>query len=101
MQDKVVEQLFHAYFADELFLNDPEVLVTAALKGGIDEATARAFVADESQFEKETREEFSVGRENSVTGVPHFVISDGKTSESLSGAQPPGEFKKVFDRLGK
>ena len=41
---QVVESLFNAYFAEEKFLNDPEVLIASAIDGGISADTARAFV---------------------------------------------------------
>jgi len=100
VQDKVVEHLFNAYFAEERFLNDPEVLVEAALVAGIPEDVARAFVSDESQFKAETDAEMQVGRQMGVNGVPHFVLqnADGK-KVSLSGAQPPEAFVEAFNGL--
>merc|ERR1712070_1358967 len=54
VQDKVVEELFLNYFAEEKFLNDPQVLVAAAVKAGIPEQEASHFVSDESQFAEQT-----------------------------------------------
>lgn len=101
VQDKVVESLFNAYFNEEKFLNDPDVLVQAAMGGGIDEASAKSFVENEKEFAKETSEELQIGREMRVTGVPFFVITNEDTGKKagLSGAQPPEQFVEVFHAL--
>lgn len=100
VQDAVVEDLFRAYFADEQFLNDKKVLMEAALKGGIEEATARQLVDDESQYAAETTEELQLGRQLGVTGVPFFVLeNDSGKQVTLSGAQPPETFVAAFHSL--
>lgn len=102
VQDKVVEHLFNAYFAEEKFLNDPEVLVEAALAGGIPEPVARSFVSDEIQFKEETDAELQIGRQMGVTGVPYFVLkNDDGQQVTLSGAQPPEAFVEAFNGLTK
>mmetsp|Transcript_99536 Transcript_99536/g.172784 ORF Transcript_99536/g.172784 Transcript_99536/m.172784 type:complete len:97 (-) Transcript_99536:19-309(-) len=80
--------------------NDPEVLRKAADAAGLD---GKAFVADANMNAAETTEEFKVGRQLRVTGVPHFVITaDGSgKAEQISGAQPPEEFTKAFHRIAK
>jgi len=98
-QDKVVESLFRSYFAEEKFLNDPEVLIAAAIDGGIDPETARAFVQDESQLRDQTDREMEYGKQQRVTGVPHFVIEYNGKRASLGGAQPPEAFEKVFQQM--
>ena len=35
-----------------------------------------------------------------VSGVPFFIVSDGKKRFKLSGAQPPEAFLEVFEDLG-
>jgi len=102
VQDKVVEALFRAYFAEEKFLNDPSVLVAAAVEAGIDEAEAKAFVADESQRAAETRSDLEMGRQMQVSGVPYFVVSNDQGQKvALSGAQPPEQFQEVFQKLAR
>jgi len=68
-QDKVVEALFHAYFADSKFLNSPEVLIDAAVAGGIDHGTAKAFIEDESLHREDTARELQMGTQMRVSGV--------------------------------
>lgn len=98
MQDVVMEELFKNFFADEAFVNDPKVLLAAALKGGIPEADAQKLVADDNMFLKETLAEMSIGKQLRVSGVPHFVISkEGKQGGlQMSGAQPAEDFADAF-----
>jgi len=96
-QDKVAEALFRAYFAEEKFLNDPEVLLAAAIEGGFDPAEAKEFVDNEEAFAAETMEELKVGREMGVTGVPYFIVEvPGRKATAVSGAQPPEVFTRLF-----
>lgn len=99
VQDKVVEALFHAYFAEEYFLNDPKVLVAAAMEAGFEKGEAKAFVDDETQYADETRKEMQVGREMQVTGVPFFILSNDKEQVTVSGAQPPERFAQIMQEL--
>lgn len=101
VQDKVVEALFQAYFADDKFLNDPEVLVAAAVKGGcLDESGARAFVTDEDQMASQVHEELETGKGMNVQGVPFFVLSNEAGQKvTLSGAQPAEQFVAAFGKL--
>jgi len=112
-QDKVVEALFQAYFADSKFLNSPDVLIDAAVAGGIDHDTAKALVEDESMYSEATAKELEMGTKLGVSGlcvdrlvvrcllsgVPHFVIEHNGQRAQLGGAQPPQEFEKLFKKL--
>jgi len=101
VQDKVVEALFRAYFAEDKFLNEPEVLVAAAVEAKcLDEGAARAFVADEDQLAMQTQEELQVGKGMNVSGVPFFVLSNEAGQKvTLSGAQPADQFVAAFRKL--
>lgn len=61
-QDKVAESLFRAYFAEEQFPNDPQVLLAAALEGGLEESGARSLIEDENAMAEETRGELLVAQ---------------------------------------
>lgn len=97
MQDKVMEELFLNYFGQEKFVNDPEVLVAAAVKGGIKEDEAKSFVEDESVHAKETQEELKHGQ--GIRGVPYFVIEANGQRARLSGAQETGAFVHTIEDL--
>ncbi|EIE19359.1 DSBA oxidoreductase [Coccomyxa subellipsoidea C-169] len=90
VQDKIVEQLFKAYFTEGKYINDPEVLREAAKKAGV--ADAEQVISDPNVAKDQVREElreYAAG----VTGVPHFIIN-GKYH--LSGAQDPETFAQVL-----
>eukprot|EP00658_Telonema_sp_P-2_P082181 TRINITY_DN8619_c0_g1_i5.p1 TRINITY_DN8619_c0_g1~~TRINITY_DN8619_c0_g1_i5.p1 ORF type:complete len:160 (+),score=53.54 TRINITY_DN8619_c0_g1_i5:328-807(+) len=98
-QDKVVEALFHAYFADEKFLNAPETLIDAAVAAGIDQDEAQKFVEDETRFRAETAEELEVGKSLRVSGVPHFLVERDGRRVQVGGAQPAEAFEQLFSEL--
>lgn len=100
-QDKVAEALFHAYFAEEKFLNDPKVLIEAAVQGGIEPEVAKRFVENEEEHREETLEELRYGQQHRVTGVPHFIIEADGQRVAVGGAQPPEVFEQVFQDLSK
>jgi len=96
LQDKVVEELFQAYFEQEKSLGDHDVLKLCAEKAGMD---ATSLLNDPSMGQEETlaeMEEFR--RKYKCSGVPLFVF-DGKYA--LSGAQSPEEITSVFEKLLK
>lgn len=99
-QDKAAEVLFHGFFAEERAPNDPELLQRAAEAAGLD---GKAFLSDPNMSAAEAKDEFKVGKQLRVTGVPHFVISaEGSGSaQQISGAQPPEEFIQAFGRISK
>jgi predicted DsbA family dithiol-disulfide isomerase len=123
-QDKVAESLFRAYFAEEQFPNDPQVLLAAALEGGLEESGARSLIEDENAMAEETRGELLVAQRYpkltptpphcnahcnlnpcryQVSGVPFFLLSEGEGEDvreiSLSGAQPPARFIQALERI--
>jgi len=104
-QDAVVEELFKNYFAEEKFLNDPAVLVAAAIKGGISDDEARKFVADEAARKEETdielRSTRAVMASQNANGVPFFHIVCEGAQTFLSGAQPKDAFEDIFERIIK
>lgn len=96
LADPVVDQLFQAYFLRGEDIGDREILVAAAIAGGIDGDSARAFL--ESAVEAENvRAEDAQARHIGIQGVPTFIL-DGKYV--LSGAHPPEVLLQFFD-LGK
>lgn len=95
LQDKLVEELFKAYFEQEKSMGEAAVLATCAEKAGMKD-TAAAVLADESLMAEETQAEMrQYGR--AVSGVPFFIV-DG--AYALSGAQEPEAFLDLFKKLG-
>lgn len=99
MQDRIVEALFHGYFAEEKFMNDPQVLIAAAVTAGIPEAEAKEIVSNEQIFAAETRRELAYGTSQGVRGVPHFVIKGQGGTTAVSGAQDPSTFVQTIQRI--
>ena len=80
-------------------MNDPAVLVAAAVGAGIAKGTAEEFVRKQSLHRDETSRELKYGRELGVTGVPHFVVSGAKGEVELGGAQPAARFTAAFAKV--
>jgi len=96
MQDVIAEELFLNYFGEEKFINDPDVLSAAARKGGLNEDDIKNLVEDPEFFSKETMEEMAYGKTLQVSGVPHFVLSNGRIKKVVRGAQDAEVFAQVI-----
>lgn len=97
IQSQVVEQLFIAYFESEGDITDNEVLRTAAIKGGLDEADVDNYLATDlggAQVDKEV----ALAQTRFIQGVPHFTINGGA---ELGGAQEPDAFLEIFGSYSK
>jgi predicted DsbA family dithiol-disulfide isomerase len=84
-QDKVVENLFGAYFLEGGNLGDVKTLAHVAVEAGLDRTETETFLASEKGV-VEVKAEEAVGRRLGISGVPYFVFNG---SISISGAQPP------------
>jgi predicted DsbA family dithiol-disulfide isomerase len=83
VEDAVVEGLFRAYFVEGRDVGDQEVLADVAAGGGIDRATAAAFLAGNEGSDEVLEAEMDAQRRG-PNGVPTFII-DGRSA--FSGAQ--------------
>ncbi|CAL5221167.1 g3307 [Coccomyxa viridis] len=93
VQDKVVEELFKAYFTEGKYINDPEVLKEAAKAAGVEEY--EWVIQDPSIVLDQVKHELKLHAAG-VTGVPHFVING---RYHLSGAQDTSTFVEVLSQL--
>ena len=95
LQDEVVEELFHAYFTEGLNVGQAEVLVTLAIRAGLDgDKVSRLLQAEEGV--EAIRQEEARGRQLGIRGVPYFVLN-GKTA--ISGAQPVETFLSAIEQV--
>ncbi len=96
MQDKVVDQIFRAYFEEEKSLGETSVLEECASAAGI--VGSIDFLSDPDAGAEEVRGEMREydPRSFRCSGVPVFVV-DGK--HALSGAQESDAFLRVFGKL--
>jgi predicted DsbA family dithiol-disulfide isomerase len=83
------DALMTAYFTDLKNLGDPEVLVAAVEKVGLDGAEARAVLASD-RYADEVRAEEAVWRDRGVRSVPTVIVN----GHVIGGANPPEEFER-------
>jgi predicted DsbA family dithiol-disulfide isomerase len=81
----VKERLLKAYFIENRFIGDANVLVQIAQDAGLDGDAARAFVTDPEQLENVAAADARV-REMGISGVPFFIFNQ---KVAVSGAQDP------------
>eukprot|EP00245_Coleochaete_scutata_P009186 TRINITY_DN2966_c3_g1_i2.p1 TRINITY_DN2966_c3_g1~~TRINITY_DN2966_c3_g1_i2.p1 ORF type:complete len:221 (+),score=38.51 TRINITY_DN2966_c3_g1_i2:41-703(+) len=91
-QNRLVDRLMVAYFTEEKFINDRAVLLQAAEDSGV--TGAKQWLDDPNSGLAEVQEALRTwGR--GISGVPNFSIN----GTSLSGAQPPETFLRVFEQV--
>jgi predicted DsbA family dithiol-disulfide isomerase len=81
----VKERLLKAYFIENRFIGDVEVLVQIAIDAGLDGDAARAFITDPEQLQNVAAADTRV-REMGISGVPFFIFNQ---KVAVSGAQDP------------
>lgn len=94
-QTLVVEALFRSYFEETGDITSHAMLIAAAVKAGIDETEARAWL-DEGKGGEAVDREVEEARRGGVTGVPNFTIQ-GKYE--VGGAQESEVFLKLFGKI--
>ena len=95
LQNRLVEELFRAYFTQEKSLGEHEVLTDCAAKVGLD---VSGVLSDGSRIgaEEVAQEMEAYARRWDCRGVPMFVIDD---KYPLNGAQPPEAFLEIFEDI--
>ena len=83
----VAERLFAAYFVENRFIGDVEVLADIAQAAGLDAAAARAFVRDPQQRSELAAADVRA-RQMGISGVPFFIFNQ---KVAVSGAQDPAQ----------
>lgn len=87
-QDEVVEELFHGYFTEGLNVGQAEMLISLAVRAGLDgETVGRLLQGDEGK--EVVRQEEARGHHLGIRGVPYFVLNGTRI---VSGAQPVEAF---------
>jgi predicted DsbA family dithiol-disulfide isomerase len=88
------EALMTAYFTELKNLGDPEVLVAAVEKAGLDGAEARA-ILESDRYADEVRAEEAEWRERGVRSVPTVIVN----GHVIGGAHPPAEFERQLREI--
>lgn len=98
-QNAFMEEIFKSYFTMAQAPCDPSVLRDAARRAGLDMDEVDKVLATPTAELGEVDEQiqrFARG----VSGVPYFILSDGKRRIRMSGAQPPEQFLDALEQLG-
>lgn len=98
LQDALMENMFSLYFEKEGDIADKATLAKAACEAGVftSQDDAMHFL-NSDQMSAEVKKGVEEAYERGVSGVPFFIIQD---QYSLSGAQEPSMFQRVFNKLG-
>lgn len=98
-QDRVVEELFFAYFVEGRNIGEIDTVVPVATAAGMDGDAVRRFLNGRDEVDA-VREDEARGRILGIRGVPFFVMQGpGGATETLSGAQPPEIFAAMLQKL--
>lgn len=87
--------LFEAYFTERTNVNDPDVLLQAVEKAGLDRDSAAAVLASD-QFEQAVRSEEGHYQQMGVSSVPTFIVN-GKYA--ITGGQPAEVFVQALRQI--
>jgi predicted DsbA family dithiol-disulfide isomerase len=93
LQDRLKERLFQAYLTEGEPIGDPEALVRAAGRIGLDVDEVRS-VLDGDRYGDEVRADELQAQRYGITGVPFYVIDD---KYGVSGAQPAAALRQALD----
>jgi len=93
--EAIHDKFFEAYFVERRNVGDVEVIIDVVRAAGLDEAEARAVIADR-RFKEAVDEDWAKSRAIGVSGVPTFV-SDSK---GVVGAQPYEVLEQLIATVG-
>lgn len=95
LQAAAEERFFKAYLVEGKHVGRRASLIELGKEIGLLEADI-IDVLDSDRFANEVTEDISLGSSFGLTGVPFFVF---ERKYAVAGAQPPGVFTKVLDRV--
>ena len=81
----IKERLLHAYFVENRFIGNPDVLANIAEESGLNGEDARAFVTNPEHLAEVAEADAHI-RSLGISGVPFFIFNQ---KVSVSGAQDP------------
>lgn len=83
----VKERLLRAYFIENRFIGDIDVLIDIAQAAGLDAVATRAFLSDPQQLQQVAGAD-ARARQRGIGGVPYFIFNQ---KVAVSGAQEPAQ----------
>ncbi|MFD6532627.1 DsbA family oxidoreductase [Streptomyces sp. NPDC060184] len=97
-QDELLTLAYRANFAEERSVYDDAVLVDLAVEAGLDEAEARAVLADPTAYADDVRADEREASELGANAVPFFVLD---RRYGISGGQPSEVFAQALEQAWK
>ncbi|MFF6792481.1 DsbA family oxidoreductase [Streptomyces filamentosus] len=94
-QNELLDLAYKANFAEERSVFDAGTLVALAVEAGLDEAEARAVLADETAYADAVRDDEREAAELGANGVPFFVLD---RRYGVSGGQPAEVFTQALEQ---
>ena len=94
LRNELKERLLHAHFEEARSVFDVDSLVPLAVEVGLDEAEARAALADR-RYLAAVREDVATAQALGATGVPFFVVD---RKYGAAGAQPAELLLQILER---
>ncbi|MFD8015821.1 DsbA family oxidoreductase [Streptomyces sp. NPDC058955] len=94
-QNELLDLAYRANFAEERSVFDDETLIALAVEAGLDEAEARAVLADGTAYADAVRDDEREAAELGATGVPFFVLD---RRYGVSGGQPAEVFTQALEQ---
>ncbi|GLF98658.1 DsbA family oxidoreductase [Streptomyces yaizuensis] len=93
--DALLNGLYRANFAEERSVYDPAAALAVAVEAGLDEAEARAVLADPDAYAAEVRADEREAADLGATAVPFFVLD---RRYGISGGQPAEVFTRALEQ---
>lgn len=98
LQDELLTLAYRANFAEARSVYDDAVLVDLAVEAGLDEAEARAVLADPTAYADDVRADEREASELGANAVPFFVLD---RRYGISGGQPSEVFAQALEQAWK
>ncbi|MFG2331389.1 DsbA family oxidoreductase [Streptomyces sp. NPDC048604] len=94
-QNELLDLAYRANFAEERSVFDDETLIGLAVEAGLDEAEARAVLADPAAYADAVRADEREAAELGANSVPFFVLD---RRYGVSGGQPAELFTQALEQ---
>ncbi|WP_071467368.1 DsbA family oxidoreductase [Polynucleobacter asymbioticus] len=91
------KELLNTYFCLAVSLDDPENVLDAVIRAGLDKNRAQE-VLKSNEYSKEVRDEEATYTSAGISSVPSIILND---QYLLQGAQPPEAFVNAFEKINK
>ena len=96
-QAALKKELLNTYFCLAVSLDDPENVLDAVIRAGLDKNRAQE-VLKSNEYSKEVRDEEATYTSAGISSVPSIILND---QYLLQGAQPPETFVNAFEQMMK